>query len=220
MVQLTCPNNHLMTQGPTTMAHLSCDRCGHGKHLGTHLHSCRQCDYDICLACAESLTSFLICPNNHLMSQGPTKMAHLSCDHCGHGCPHGTHLHSCRQCDYDICEACAAVITSSLPNPLAAPQQQNTLAAVGKTGRGGVFVGQAVREVSPAHRQNTLATVGMAGGGAGQSERQSEWLQGRLARRWCPKLLDFFPTEKKHRPRNIHAGQANWYWSTYFMCFV
>jgi hypothetical protein len=55
MVQLTCPNHHLMVHGQWTTVRC-CDLCGDECIRGSNLHRCIRCNWDICEACAVAPT--------------------------------------------------------------------------------------------------------------------------------------------------------------------
>ena len=46
------------------------------------------------------------CPVGHALADFVTSHARFSCDKCGGSVEQGVRMHSCRECDFDLCDGC------------------------------------------------------------------------------------------------------------------
>lgn len=151
-----CPQGHELILFQTPNANYTCDKCDISVPQGGYTHQCRICDYDLCQSCIhhkDKVTSKaegrVTCPQGHLLEILPvadiksqvreeisTKpgertllitRTHTVCDICEQQLTPGSNRYSCRMCNYDVCQKCAAsptgtqlpgsIGTASLPFP-------------------------------------------------------------------------------------------------------
>eukprot|EP00746_Dinoflagellata_sp_MGD_P161938 gnl/MRDRNA2_/MRDRNA2_89289_c0_seq1.p1 gnl/MRDRNA2_/MRDRNA2_89289_c0~~gnl/MRDRNA2_/MRDRNA2_89289_c0_seq1.p1 ORF type:complete len:611 (-),score=62.88 gnl/MRDRNA2_/MRDRNA2_89289_c0_seq1:128-1924(-) len=161
-----CPQDHDLILFQTPNANFICDKCDIGVPQGAYVHQCRICNYDLCQSCIhhkDKVTSEpagrATCPQGHLLEALPvahiksnvreeasTKpgertllitRTHTVCDICELQLTPGSNTHSCRMCNYDVCQKCAAlppgsrvtgsISTTNLPFPHGSAHYQGFL---------------------------------------------------------------------------------------------
>merc|ERR1712046_533662 len=113
--------------------------CDIGVPQGEYVHQCRNCNFDLCQSCihhtdkdaSEEATGRVTCTQGHLLEVLPVAdiksnvreeastnpgertllitRTHTVCDICELQLTPGSNGYSCRMCNYDVCQKCAAL---------------------------------------------------------------------------------------------------------------
>lgn len=101
-----CRKGHALGAYATPCDGCWCSLCEVVVSEGTQLMGCRECDYDLCFACAADVSLLPTCPLNHSLADYLSPVDGCTCSHCEREFPSSTRLFGCRQCDFDLCGRC------------------------------------------------------------------------------------------------------------------
>merc|ERR1712154_651463 len=85
-----------------------CNICVDRFKKGATMFGCRNCDYDLCIACNGKGVATIKesnCPGRHGL-RGFTTPNNFFCDVCGSYWKAGMTMYGCRKCGYDLCRKC------------------------------------------------------------------------------------------------------------------
>lgn len=127
-----CPRGHILESKETQslVSQKSCSRCQSGFSFGCGRHSCSRCEYHLCHDCLNAAKTIWrwekrslgqSCPSGHKLQQkecaGGLSVDKV-CKRCGesHGMSPGCVRHSCKACEYHLCQPCYnSTVRSALP---------------------------------------------------------------------------------------------------------